>query len=60
MAGPSTDDEIDAAFEFESPEGEHSYRVEVTRALPRLAAHENFGGVGLNVVLTGGPGSARN
>ena len=56
VAGSVTGDEIDAEFEFTSPDGEHAYRVVVDRALPAIPGHENFGGVGLNVVQHGRTG----
>ena len=56
VAGPSTRDEIHAAFEFTSPGGGHAYRVVITRPLPQIPAHEDFGGVGLNVVQHGRTG----
>lgn len=56
VAGPTTEDEIEAEFRFTSPDGEHEYRVVVERALPKLPDHENFGGVGLNVVQHGRTG----
>ncbi len=56
VSGPTTEDEISATFEFTSPDGKHRYKVVVDRALPRLADHENFGGVGLNIVQHGRTG----
>lgn len=56
VAGSTTADEIDAEFEFTSPDGQHSYRVVVERALPQIPDHENLGGVGLNVVQHGRTG----
>lgn len=56
VAGPTTRDRIDATFEFTSPDGEHAYRVVMTRTLPQIPGHENFGGVGLNVVQHGRTG----
>jgi hypothetical protein len=56
VASSSTRDEIGAEFEFTSPDGEHSYRVVMNRALPQIPDHENFGGVGLNVVQHGRTG----
>lgn len=56
VSGPTTDDEIRAEFSFTSPGGMHDYRVVVSRALPHLPDHENFGGVGINVVQHGRTG----
>lgn len=56
VGGPTTEDEIRATFEFTSPDGKHTYRVVVENALPQLPDHENFGGVGLNVVQHGRTG----
>ena len=52
----TTRDEIDAEFTFTSPDGEIAYRVVVQQALPALPGHENFGGVGLNVIMHGRTG----
>lgn len=56
VAGPMTEDEIEAEFRFTSPDGAHEYRVVVEQALPQLPDHENFGGVGINVVQHGRTG----
>ncbi len=56
VAGPTTQDEVDAEFVFTSPDGATTYRVEVEKALPELPDHEDFGGVGLNVVQHGRTG----
>ncbi len=55
-AGKETEDEIEATFTFESPDGEHDSRVEVTKPLPMMPDHENFGGVGLDVTIHGRTG----
>ena len=49
VSGPTTKDEIDAEFEFTSPDGEISYRLVVKQAIPQVD-HENFGGVGINAL----------
>lgn len=51
VAGEETEGEIEATFTFESPDGQHEYRVEVKEALPMLPDHEDFGGVGLGVTI---------
>lgn len=56
VSGPTTQDEVKADFRFTSPDGLHDYRVVVDRALPELPDHENFGGVGINVVQHGRTG----
>lgn len=56
VAGEETEDEIEATFTFEGPDGEHEYRVEVEEALPMLPDHEDFGGVGLGVTIHGRTG----
>ncbi|HZD01279.1 MAG TPA: hypothetical protein VFA46_14140 [Actinomycetes bacterium] len=56
VAGPTTRDEIHATYEFTSPGGTHTYRVVIKRPLPQIPAHEDFGGVGLNVVQHGRTG----
>jgi hypothetical protein len=56
VAGSTTQDEIDAKFEFTSPDGEIEYTVVVKNALPEIPDHENFGGVGVNALQHGGTG----
>ena len=56
VAGPSTEDRIRGEFRFTSPDGEHDYRLVMRRTLSQLGDHENFGGVGLNVVQHGRTG----
>jgi len=55
VSGPSTRDEIDAEFEFTSPDGENEYKLIVKKALPEID-HENFGGVGVNALQHGATG----
>ena len=55
VSGPTTKDEIDAEFEFTSPDGEISYRLVVEQAIPQVD-HENFGGVGINALQHGATG----
>ncbi|HZD22156.1 MAG TPA: hypothetical protein VE569_01965 [Acidimicrobiia bacterium] len=56
VAGPVTRDEIAATFNFTSPDGEHTYTVDLKKVLPQIPGHEDFGGVGLNVVQHGRTG----
>jgi hypothetical protein len=56
VAGSTTQDEIDAKFEFTSPDGEIDYTVIVKDALPEIPDHENFGGVGVNALQHGATG----
>ncbi|GMR01995.1 MAG: hypothetical protein BMS9Abin20_0320 [Acidimicrobiia bacterium] len=51
----STQDQINAEFKFTSPDGKNSYRLVVKKALPEVD-HENFGGVGVNVLQHGATG----
>ncbi len=56
VAGATTRDQIDAKFEFTSPDGEIDYTVIVKDALPEIPDHENFGGVGVNALQHGATG----
>jgi hypothetical protein len=56
VSGATTRDEIDAEFEFTSPDGEINYTVIVKDALPEIPDHENFGGVGVNALQHGATG----
>ncbi|NOX22243.1 MAG: hypothetical protein GXP36_04000 [Actinobacteria bacterium] len=56
VAGSTTQDKINAKFEFTSPDGETEYTVVVKNALPEIADHENFGGVGVNALQHGATG----
>ncbi len=56
VAGATTRDRIKADFEFTSPDGAIEYRVVVRNALPEIADHENFGGVGVNALQHGATG----
>ncbi len=56
VSGATTRDEIDAEFEFTSPDGEINYKVIVKDALPEIPDHENFGGVGVNALQHGATG----
>jgi hypothetical protein len=51
----TTEDKIDAHFEFTSPDGATTYRLDVNKALPKID-HENFGGVGVNALQHGATG----
>jgi len=55
VSGSTTRDTIDATFEFTSPAGD-DYKVVVKKALPEIPGHENFGGVGINVLQHGATG----
>ncbi|GMQ97566.1 MAG: hypothetical protein BMS9Abin17_0064 [Acidimicrobiia bacterium] len=55
VSGRSTKDEIDAEFEFTSPDGENEYKLVVKKALPEVD-HENFAGVGVNALQHGATG----
>lgn len=55
VSGPTTEDRIDAEFEFTSPDGQISYRLVVKQAIPEID-HENFGGVGINALQHGATG----
>lgn len=56
VAGSTTRDRVNAKFEFTSPDGETEYKVVVRDALPEIPDHENFGGVGVNVLQHGATG----
>jgi hypothetical protein len=56
VAGSTTQDKINAKFEFTSPDGEIEYKVVVRDALPEIPDHENFGGVGVNALQHGATG----
>jgi len=55
VAGSTTQDHIDADFEFTSPAGDR-YKVVIKNALPEIPGHENFGGVGVNALQHGATG----
>ncbi len=55
VSGATTQDKINATFEFTSPAGD-AYRVVVKKALPEIPGHENFGGVGINALQHGATG----
>jgi hypothetical protein len=55
VSAPTTQDTIDAQFEFTSPDGANEYKLIVTQALPEID-HENFGGVGVNALQHGATG----
>jgi len=54
VSGPTTQDKVDAEFEFTSPAGD-KYKLVVKKALPEID-HENFGGVGINALQHGATG----
>jgi len=56
VAGATTQDKINATFEFTSPDGTINYKVVVKDALPEIPDHENFGGVGVNALQHGATG----
>jgi hypothetical protein len=56
VAGATTQDKINAKFEFTSPDGQNEYTVIVKNALPEIPDHENFGGVGVNALQHGATG----
>ncbi len=56
VSGATTEDKIDAEFEFTSPDGSIEYKVVVKDALPEIPDHENFGGVGINALQHGATG----